>query len=44
MSLPNISIINFSPQLSDQAVQDTIRVVNRQIVEDFVPIWETDEL
>jgi hypothetical protein len=39
MSLPSISIIKFSPQLSDQAVQDAIRAVNRQIVEDFVPIW-----
>ncbi len=39
MSVPTISIINFSPQLSDQAVQDAIRAVNRQIAEDFVPIW-----
>lgn len=39
MSLPSISIINFSSQLSDQAVQDAIRVVNRQVVEDFMPVW-----
>ncbi len=39
MSLPNIAIINFSSALSDQDVQDAIRVVNRQVVEDFMPIW-----
>lgn len=39
MSLPSIAIINFSLHAGDQEVQDAIRAVNRQIVEDFVPIW-----
>ena len=39
MSLPTISVINFSTNLSDQQIQDAIRTVNRQIVEDFMPIW-----
>lgn len=38
MTLPSIAIINFSSK-SDQDVQDAIRVVNRQIREDFMPIW-----
>jgi len=38
MSLPSIAIINFS-SLSDQEAQDAIRTVNRQITEDFMPIW-----
>lgn len=38
MQLPSVAIINFS-SLDDQAVQDAIRAVNRQIVEDFMPIW-----
>ena len=37
--LPNISVINFSPKLKDHDVQEAIRAVNRQIAEDFVPIW-----
>ncbi len=39
MSLPSISIINFSTELSDQEVQDAIRAMNRQVVEDFLPVW-----
>lgn len=39
MTQPSIAIINFSMHLSDQAVQEAIRAVNRQIVEDFAPIW-----
>lgn len=39
MAHPSIAIINFSAHVSDQAVQDAIRVVNRQILEDFMPIW-----
>ena len=39
MSQLSISIINFSPQLTDQQVQEAIRAVNRQVVEDFMPIW-----
>lgn len=38
MSLPSIAIINFS-SLSDQEVQQAIRTVNRQVTEDFMPIW-----
>lgn len=38
MSLPTIAIINFSTK-SDQEVQDAIRAVNRQVQEDFMPIW-----
>src|SRR3989442_1093095 len=37
--LPEISIINFSPKLKDHDVLDAIRAVNRQIAEDFLPIW-----
>jgi hypothetical protein len=39
MSLPSIAVVNFASTLNDQAVQDAIRVVNRQVMEDFVPIW-----
>lgn len=39
MTFPSISIINFSSHLEDQQVQETIRAVNRQITEDFAPIW-----
>ena len=39
MSLPSISIINFSNDLSEQQIQEAIRAVNRQITEDFIPIW-----
>ena len=39
MSLPRIAIVNFSNQLADQQVQEAIRAVNRQVVEDFIPIW-----
>jgi len=39
MALPSIAVINFTSTLPDQAVQDAIRVVNRQVVEDFMPIW-----
>jgi hypothetical protein len=39
MSLPSIAVINFTSTLNDQAVQDAIRAVNRQVVEDFAPIW-----
>lgn len=37
--LPTISVINFSTNINDQAVQDAIRAVNRQITEDYLPIW-----
>lgn len=39
MSLPSISVINFSSILNDQDVQEAIRSVNRQVIEDFVPLW-----
>jgi len=38
MNLPDIAIINFS-DLPDSEVQDTVRVINRQVIEDFMPIW-----
>jgi hypothetical protein len=39
MNTPTISIINFSNGLSDKKVQEAIRVINRQVLEDFIPIW-----
>jgi len=39
MPLPAISIINFSSKLKDFDVQEAIRAVNRQIAEDFMPVW-----
>ncbi len=39
MSLPSIAMYNFSAHVNDQEVQNVIRAVNRQIVEDFMPIW-----
>lgn len=38
MPSPTISVVNFS-DLADNEVQDAIRAVNRQIQEDFAPIW-----
>ena len=38
MPFPTISVVNFS-DLSDSDVQAAIRAVNRQIQEDFAPIW-----
>ena len=38
MSLPTISVVNFSAAAEDE-VQRAVRAVNRQIVEDFLPIW-----
>ena len=39
MSVPSIAVINFSTQLNDQDIQRAIRSVNRQVVEDFMPLW-----
>jgi len=39
MQIPSIAIINFASQLSDQDVQDAVRAVNRQVLEDFMPVW-----
>lgn len=39
MKLPTISVINFSNNLNDQDVQEAIRAINRQVLEDFMPIW-----
>jgi hypothetical protein len=38
MAQPSIAIINFS-NVSDPEVQQALRAVNRQIQEDFTPIW-----
>ena len=39
MANPTISVINFGIQLPDSEAQQTIRAVNRQITEDFAPVW-----
>ena len=39
MNLPSISIINFSSELKDKDIQTAIRAVNRQVMDDFMPIW-----
>ncbi len=39
MALPSISVINFAPTLDDRDIQNAIRAVNRQVLEDFAPIW-----
>src|SRR5262245_65146520 len=41
MSQPSIAVVNFSSILSDNDAQTAIRAVNRQIAEDFMPIWGT---
>jgi len=38
MASPSIVVINFSGR-SDEEVQEAIRAVNRQVNEDFVPVW-----
>ena len=43
MWLPTVAIINFSRR-SDQEVQDAIRAINRQVQEDFNPVWGTGRL
>ncbi|MCH8890279.1 MAG: hypothetical protein IH827_04255 [Myxococcales bacterium] len=39
MAFPTISVINFTRDLTDRKVQEAIRAVNRQITEDFAPVW-----
>ena len=39
MALPSCAVIKFTPKLKDADVQDAVRVMNRQIMEDFMPIW-----
>ena len=39
MSLPTTAVVNFTSTLNDRAVQEAIRAVNRQVTEDFVPVW-----
>lgn len=39
MSLPTIALVNFSSHVGDQRVQEAIRAVNRQVLEDFAPVW-----
>lgn len=41
MSLPTMSVINFVDGLKDSTVQAAIRSVNRQVLEDFAPVWGT---
>ncbi len=38
MALPDLAIINFS-DIDDRDVRLALRAVNRQVVEDYVPIW-----
>lgn len=38
MDLPDLAIINFS-DVPDREARTAIRAVNRQVVEDFLPIW-----
>lgn len=38
MSLPDIAVINFS-SVPDREAQAAIRAINRQVTEDFQPIW-----
>lgn len=38
MWLPTVAVINFSNR-SDQEVQDALRAINRQVREDFMPVW-----
>ena len=38
MALPTISVINFT-ELNDSDVQRAVRAINRQIAEDFAPVW-----
>jgi hypothetical protein len=38
MNLPEIAIYNFSDK-SDPEVQRAVRAVNRQVIEDFIPVW-----
>lgn len=38
MNLPEIAIFNFSNQ-TDADVQRAVRAVNRQVLEDFMPVW-----
>ncbi len=38
MNLPDLAVINFS-SVSDPTVQRAVRAVNRQVREDFMPVW-----
>lgn len=38
MNVPDIAIINFS-SVNDRTVQRAVRAINRQVFEDFMPIW-----
>lgn len=38
MDLPDLAIVNFS-DIPDREVRSAIRAVNRQVLEDFLPIW-----
>src|SRR5437588_161859 len=39
MTAPTIAVVNFTSTLSDDEVRTAIHAVNRQIVENFIPIW-----
>jgi len=39
MGLPTLAIINFTTTLPDNDVLEAIHAVNRQITENFIPIW-----
>lgn len=38
MSLPDLLVINFS-DVADSEARQAIRAVNRQVMDDFMPIW-----
>ena len=39
MALPSLAVINFTSTLEDNEVLDAIHAVNRQMTENFMPIW-----
>ncbi len=39
-SLPDLAVINFSDE-DNALVQEVIRAVNRQVTEDFMPVWSS---
>jgi hypothetical protein len=39
MGLPTLAIVNFTTTLQDNDVLEAIHAVNRQITENFIPIW-----
>jgi hypothetical protein len=39
MALPTLAVINFTTTLTDNEVRDAIEAVNRQVTEQFAPVW-----